>query len=242
MNRLQSRPASISPCAGFTLLEMMVALGILAVAYVALLEAQSASIRLSSFGKQITVATFLAQTKMEEIEEKLTREGFPDMDDTDDGHFKDLGYQNFYWKLAVNKIELPLGAAMNQLLSQFGSEGKEGEAGATGAGGLSGMLQSSFGNKLPSNLSSMTGAGAGGISSMMNPEMLKGQVDMLADTLEQSLREVKLTVYWEEGGPGKELVLTTHLVQVPQAGGAQPVRPGIPGGIGKPGLPGGIPP
>jgi len=38
---------------GFTLLEMMIALGILAVAYVALMEASSASMRLSTFGKQI---------------------------------------------------------------------------------------------------------------------------------------------------------------------------------------------
>ena len=62
----------------------MVALGILATAYVALIGTQSASVRLSTYGKQITVATFLAQTKLEEWEQKLEKDGFPDMDEKEE--------------------------------------------------------------------------------------------------------------------------------------------------------------
>jgi len=204
---------------GFTLLEMMVALGILAVAYVALMEAQSGSIRLSTYGKQITVATFLAQSKMEETDELLTREGFPDMDDEEEGDFEELGYPSFKWRLEVNKVELPLGEAFSQMLSQFGDSGEQ------DAGGMAGMAGGQLGGMMGSG-----GPGAA-VAGMLSPDMLKGQVEMLADMLEKALREVRLTVFWEEGGPGKELTLTTHLVQVPQA-------PAGPGGTGQTGMPG----
>ncbi len=212
---------------GFTLLEMMVALGILAVSYVALMEAQSGSIRLSTYGKQITVATFLAQSKMEETDELLTREGFPDMDDEEEGDFEELGYPRFKWRLEVNKVELPLGEAFSQMLSQFGGSDEQ------GAGGMGGQLGGMMGS----------GGPGAGIAGMLSPDMLKGQVEMLANMLEQALREVRLTVFWEEGGPGKELTLTTHLVQVPQApagpgGTGQTGMPGKSGTPGQPGMPG----
>ncbi|MBN2494036.1 MAG: type II secretion system protein [Deltaproteobacteria bacterium] len=215
---------------GYTLIELMIALGILAVAYVALLEAQSGSIRLSTYGKQISIATFLAQAKIEEIEETLHKEGFPDMDDTDEGNFEDLGYPSFKWRLEINKVELPLGEALSQLLAFGGEQGEE-----SGAGGLMGKLgalgdvselESMLGGQIPDNLKSQLGGmlgGAGGasaLSSMINPEMLRGNVEMLSGMIEQALREVHLTVFWDEGGPGSELVLTTHLVQVPEASGA----------------------
>jgi hypothetical protein len=73
--------------------------------------------------------------------------------------------------------------------------------------------------------------------------MLRSQVVMLADTLEQAIREVRLTVHWDGGGEGNEFVITTHLVRVPQASaaagaGTQPGT-GLPGGVGVPGHPGG---
>jgi general secretion pathway protein I len=228
--------------AGFTLLEMMVALGILATSYVALMQAQSGSIRLSAYGKRITIATFLAQAKMEETDELLAREGFPDMDDEDEGNFEELGYPSFKWQLAVRKVELPLAEAFGQLLNQFGG-GEDGQEGGTGGmgggmGGLEGKLSGLMGGKGgKGGTTGMTGGmgGAGGISGMLNPEMLKGKLDMLANMLEQSLREVQLTVFWDGGGKGKELVLTTHLVAVPQA-------PGAPGATGQmPGQPGSNP-
>ena len=219
---------------GFTLLEMMVALGILATSYVALMQAQSGSIRLSAYGKRITIATFLAQAKMEETDELLTRDGFPDMDEEDEGNFEELGYPSFKWQLAVRKVELPLAEAFGQLLNQFGG-GEDGEGGGIGGmGGGMGGLGDKLGGMMGGAGSTGGAGGAGGISGMLNPEMLKGQLEMLSNMLEQSLREVQLTVLWDGGGKGKELVLTTHLVAVPQAPGA----PGAPGSTGQAGMPG----
>ncbi len=258
MNRLlQSTRATVfrtGKTHGFTLLEMMVALGILAVAYVSLMEAASGSMRLSTYGKQITIATFLAQSKMEEEEERLTREGFPDMDDTQEGNFEELGYPSFKWVLQVNKVELPIQEAFGQLVNRFTGGDEEGNKASSGAMGsmqdLQSMVGGQLGDKLKGQLGGMMGGAGGGsaLSGMMNPDMLKGQVEMLANMLEQALREVQLTVYWEEGGPGKQLVLTTHLVQVPgsSSGAGAPAGPNAgmqaPGGMDPNNLKGFLPP
>ncbi len=231
MNRLRTR-------GGFTLLEMMIAMGILAVSYVALMQAASMSMRLSTFGKQITLATFLAQGKMEQVEETLTKEGFPDMDDSEEGDFEEQGHPAFKWKLEINKVELPLAEAFGQLMGNMGGgDDEEGGGALGGLGGGMGDLESKLGGQLGDQLKGQlggvmggSGGSGGGIAGMLNPQMLAGQVEQLATMLEQALREVRLTVYWEEGGPGKELVLTTHLVQVPSAGAG-----GLPGGAGTPG-------
>jgi len=224
---------------GATLLEVMVALGILATAYVALMQVQSGSIRLSTYGKQLTVATFLAQSKLEEVQEELIKEGFPDMDETDEDNFDELGYQNFRWKLEILKIELPLGAAFEQLLTSFGQPTAGGDDKASSSSALGSMA----GNPDLGQFSGLLqGAGGkmGGMASLISPEMLRGQVDMLSDMLEQAIREVRLTVTWGDGRPGDEMVITTHIVQVPQASAAQGAQPGTAAGQpGTTGLPGG---
>lgn len=217
---------------GATLLEVMVAMAILATAYVALIGTQSGSIELSTYSKQITVATFLAQTLLEESEERLTREGFPDMDEEEEGDFEELGYPGFVWRLEINKVELPIGAAFEHLLTSFGGgDDEEGNSGGSLLDNLGG------GAGLPDQLSGMlqgVKGKMGNVSNLLNPEMLRGQVDMLADMLEQAIREVRLTVSWEGGGEGDQLVITTHLVRVPEA----PAAAGAGGATAATGTPG----
>jgi general secretion pathway protein I len=61
--------------AGFTLLEVMIALAILSLVAVAFLRAQAASVRLVDESSQISLATLLAREKMAEVESL----GFPDI-------------------------------------------------------------------------------------------------------------------------------------------------------------------
>jgi len=188
---------------------------------VALIGTQSASVRLSTYGKQITVASFLAQAKMEEWEQKLEKEGFPDMDEEESDNFEALGYPGFGWKLQIKKIELPVGAAFEQLLSSFGG-GEEGEGGAASMlgqlGGAQGMLSGQLGELAKSKLGGA--GGAGGAAGLLNPDMLRGSVESLTNMLQEAIREVTLTVFWGEGGEDEQLVITTHLVRVPRASGA----------------------
>ena len=213
------------PQRGATLLEVMVALGIVATAYVALIGTQSASVRLSTYGKQITIASFLAQAKMEEWEQKLQKEGFPDMDEEESDDFDELGYPSFGWSIQIKKIELPVGAAFEQLLSSFGG-GEDGEGGGAASmlgqlgGGMDGMLSGQLGQLAKSKLGGAGGAaGAAGAAGLLNPDMLRGSVESLTNMLQEAIREVSLTVFWGEG-EDEQLVLTTHLVRVPRASGA----------------------
>jgi type II secretory pathway pseudopilin PulG len=202
---------------GATLLEVMVALGIVATAYVALIGTQSASVRLSTYGKQVTVAAFLAQAKMEEWEQKLEKEGFPDMDEKEGDDFDELGYPHFQWEIQIKKVELPVGAAFEQLLSAFG--GGEEAADAQGGvqnmlgqlGGAEGLLSGQLGELAKSKL-----GGGGGMAGLLNPDMLRGSVESLTQMLEEAIREVTLVVSWGEG-EDEQLTVTTHLVRVPRA-------------------------
>jgi general secretion pathway protein I len=199
---------------GFTLLEMMIALAILSVSYIALMQTQGASIHLGTYGRQISVATFLAQSKIEEIEEDLYREGFPDMDKSEEGDFDEQGYPHFKFTVDINKIDLPIGQALTGMMSKMNGGEKD-----TGQRGLGGQGV----NK--------NGRAAG----MLNPNMLASQMNMMTEMLEQSLREVHCKVWWDQGGPGYEMEIVTHLVRVPQAAGGSSTRQPPPRGILGPG-------
>src|SRR5690606_36835678 len=61
----------------FTLLEVMVAVAILAVAMTAIFSSEGGAIRAGARTRQMTTATLLARCKMAEVEEQMAREGFP---------------------------------------------------------------------------------------------------------------------------------------------------------------------
>jgi type II secretion system protein I len=86
---------------GFTLLEVMIALAILALVGVAFLRAQAGSIRLLDESNQISLATLLAREKMAELEGM----GFPEA-----GKRSGTGgeaYPALRWEQVVTGTELP---------------------------------------------------------------------------------------------------------------------------------------
>ncbi len=83
---------------GFTLLEVMIAVAIIAIALVTLLGAQSQSVSIASSAKFDTMASMLAQWKMSD----LLLQDYGDLSD-DEGNFGE-DYSQFSWKLTV--IEL----------------------------------------------------------------------------------------------------------------------------------------
>jgi len=86
---------------GFTLLEVMIALAILALVGVAFLRAQAGSIRLLDESNQVSLATLLAREKMAELEGM----GFPEV-----GKNSGTGeeaYPRLRWEQVVTVTELP---------------------------------------------------------------------------------------------------------------------------------------
>lgn len=82
---------------GFTLLEVLVALVILGVALVGLLSAQSAAVRLRSQAEELTLATFLLERQMTEME----MGDFPEIGKKE-GDFGD-DYPGYAWQITVSE-------------------------------------------------------------------------------------------------------------------------------------------
>jgi general secretion pathway protein I len=99
---------ALHPDKGFTLMEVMIAMAILAIALVTIFQSQSQSISMTGNSRFLTTASLLAQGKMAEIE-------LIEMKDvrTDSGNFGD-GFPDYSWRVelkdtdfdVVKKIEL----------------------------------------------------------------------------------------------------------------------------------------
>src|SRR5687768_8814743 len=97
---------------GFTLLEVMVSLSILALAIGAIAGINANSFESSNYAKHLTVATLLARGKMIDVEEQLRKDGFGDSEKTYDGEFDKEGFANFKWRAVCRPVEVDV----NQLI------------------------------------------------------------------------------------------------------------------------------
>lgn len=83
---------------GFTLLEVMIAVAIIAIAVVTLLGAQSQSVSIAASARFDTMASMLAQWKMSD----LMLQDFDQLAD-DEGNFGE-DYPDYSWKLRVSEL------------------------------------------------------------------------------------------------------------------------------------------
>lgn len=109
---------------GFTLLEVLVAVAILAIMLTSLLGSQLNSIQATRYARDITIAALLAEYRIVELETKVRKEGFVNSDVEVDGDFADQGWPEFEWACTVHFVELP---EYNQLLEA--KEGADEESG-----------------------------------------------------------------------------------------------------------------
>ena len=148
---------------GFSLLEIMVAIAIMAISFLALMNFQGQSLVVAGRAERLTIAAFLAQEKMGEavlaIEKDIATGLFPD-DKSEEGHFE-KPHENYRWKWAVRKVEIPV---------------------PEGAAESGDPMQMMFG--------------------------------IVAQQIAQAVREVKLTVSWNELGKEKSFDVVTHITRL----------------------------
>jgi general secretion pathway protein I len=82
---------------GFTLLEVMVAIAILAIALVAVLRSQAHTVFVAGEARLSTTASLLAQSKLAEIESNR--------EDSTQGDFGE-DFPNYSWETSIRKTEL----------------------------------------------------------------------------------------------------------------------------------------
>jgi general secretion pathway protein I len=127
---------------GFTLLEVMVALAILASTLVVLLQIVTNNVRATNHAKQTTVATLLARGKMIDIEDGIFENGFSLDTETASGTFRDQGYPDFRWESTIERIELP--SDLKQLAQDKSTETSQSKDPMQALTGMMGGLMGSF--------------------------------------------------------------------------------------------------
>jgi general secretion pathway protein I len=151
---------------GFTLLEVVISLGILAIALVALSDLNGGAVQMHVYARGATQATLLVQGKMLDLEELLQKEGLRDFDDERHGTFDEV--PGFSWRAEILKPDVQLDESA--LLGMLGIGPKK------GASGGSGTSSSGTGpNALTTGLEAASGMldkagtlpGAGGISGLV---------------------------------------------------------------------------
>jgi type II secretion system protein I len=112
---------------GFTLLEVLIAVAILAISLSSLMGSQLNSMAATRYARDISAAALLAEYQIVELEFEHRKEGWVNSDVEYEGDFGDQGYDNMDWVCTVHFIELP---EYNQLI-----EAKEGADEAAGQDG-----------------------------------------------------------------------------------------------------------
>src|SRR5438128_6511089 len=93
---------------GFTLLEVMISLAILAVALVALGDVNGGAVQMHYYARRATQATLLLRSKMLDLEEQLHKDGFHDFDDEKRGTFEEEGAPDYAWRAEILKPDIQL--------------------------------------------------------------------------------------------------------------------------------------
>ncbi|PTL80436.1 prepilin-type N-terminal cleavage/methylation domain-containing protein [Vitiosangium sp. GDMCC 1.1324] len=191
---------------GFTLLETVVALAILALALMAIFDINSGAVSNHAYAKKLTVATLLARSKMTDMEQKLYDEGFSNDDQEESGDFSQEGWGSFKWRAKIIaprtegvSPEQLIGAIFNLPIGEGGD-----------LSGIASMFGGGGGKDAKSGSSTTTANPMAGAMMGMAQPMFTQMVQQIT----QTVREVHLTVYWKEGTQVESLDLVTHVVSL----------------------------
>lgn len=188
---------------GFTLMEVMVAVGILALGLTAIFSSQGQAIRVGTRAQHMNVAALMARCKMSELEEQVMKEGLPAVDDSGrDGCCEDAELEGFECEWRIDRVVLP-----DDALTEEGLEGEGGEGGAGPAGILSDESAQT------GAIDSMLGGGGGLGGGDGFAEMAIGiAFPVLKPAIEEQVRRASVVVRWREGTSTREFDVVQYLV------------------------------
>lgn len=172
--------------AGFTLLEVMIALAILAVSLLILVSAQSSAARMSAQADRILVGSMLARARLAEQVLTLEKDGFSEQEELDDdGDFEDAfpgAYPEFRWHVKVRKVEVEDISRVLDTAQSAGADmsGEDGESGAD-----------------KSN----------------NNSQMDSIMQTVSQTLAERVREVTVKVEWNEGDGVDDVTLVDYVTR-----------------------------
>ncbi|MFK7985279.1 MAG: prepilin-type N-terminal cleavage/methylation domain-containing protein [Sandaracinaceae bacterium] len=197
--------------AGFTLLEVMVAVAILALAMTAIFSSEAGAIRVGARARHMTTATLLARCKMAEIEEQAIIEGAYTgvQEDGEDECCEGGEYDGFRCEWNVERVELPdpgLGEDADLLGGLAGDHAGD----TAGAGDIE---------------SALTGAAGG---DAIGDLAMNAAMPVLQPLIEEQVRRVTVTVLWGEGESERSFDVSQFIV-LPQGQSLDPNQATAPG-------------
>jgi len=206
---------SRSRTAGFTLLETIIAVAILALSLTAIIAAQGQAGAMASVARNTDTAALMAQCKMGEIEEQVLREGLPAVDDQGtDECCEGAEVEGFTCEWKIERVELP---------SDFGDDDALEGDGAGGVAGIPGDIMSddaAQSSVLDTALGGGLGAGAfgGGGTDALAEMAISIAYPVLKPSIEEQVRRATVTVKWRERARTAQFDVVQYVVaeQPPQ--------------------------
>lgn len=196
---------------GYTLMEVLLAMTILAISLSILLGTQANSALMTERANQMALAALMARSKMVDIEGELLADGFSEMEDRRDGDFRPEGFPDMEWEALIEVIEIPPEAAP-EFAASINSQ-------LFGEGGEMGAL-----------------SGSAAVSQWM--PMILAEVPNFINDMAKRARFVTLTVSWPDGNHRQTLTVQQYVINF-APGGAEGVlqtvdgsTPGVPGSGG----------
>jgi len=201
---------------GFTLLEVMVALALLASALMAMADLAGGALRNHAYARDLSAATLLARGKLVALEQKYEDQGFKDFDESEEGDFSDEGRPELRWRAQIVKPDGDLSAEQlfarlagtssgdpKELMSKLLGGGDASALAGAAAGAAGGAAAPGAPGQGPTSTNPLAGVMTG---------MLQQQLTVLGETLKKSFRELRFTVAWRDGKATHEFTVTTHLL------------------------------
>lgn len=187
--------------AAFTILEVMVAVAILALALTAIFASEAGAVRLHHRARKTAVATLLARCKMGEIEQLLGEEGLPAVEEAgSDACCEGAEHDGYSCDWRVTRIELPEPALEGDALGSSEEEGDEAGSAADLASGTS--LQDILGGGTP----------MGGGGDVMGQLAMQYAYPVLKPAIEEQVRRITVTVKWNEGSAERSFDVVQYYV------------------------------
>ena len=233
----------------FSLLEVMVAISILGLALTVILSAQGGLAASNKSAANMGQATGLGRCKMSEMEEKLLKLGYPELDQLDTALPCCEGAEGngFLCDTRVEKVILP-----NPPDNTLGDGGFM--SGSGGEGGVGGNLPGALAGNNPAGTGQLDlDGGLQGIGSQVSQQMnqlggagsAQGLLTMvmgivypsLKPMMENSIRRLTVTIKWKEGPNARELSIVQYITNPQRSGflnGVLPSGSAAPGGSSTP--------
>ena len=196
---------------GFTLLEVMVSMGILALSLTAIAGISAGSYASSEYARNISIATLLARSKMIDIEEEMWEDGrFPTDDKELNGDFDDENQPNFRWRASVRKIEVDVGQLVGSLLGgdvDTENMGEHIQGFISGLSGGGGELGSEAETRVNEQIQKSE------LGNLLNGDALGAMFEQVGENLKEAIREVELEIEWgPKNKPHDSIVFVQYIV------------------------------